>query len=55
MKESTRAYLYRVALAGIPLLTIYGIVDDKTAAVVAGLVAAVFSTGLAAKNTSTGS
>ena len=53
MSESTRAYWYRVATAAIPLLTIYGLVDDKAAAVIVGLVAAVFSTGLAAKNTST--
>lgn len=52
-KESNRAYIYRVSLAVIPLLTAYGIVSDTLAAQIVGLVGAVFNAGLAAANTST--
>jgi len=53
MKESTRAYWYRVANAVIPILTSYGVIAEQDAAVWLGLVAAVFSTGLATYHTST--
>lgn len=53
MSESTRAYWYRIANAVIPILVSYGLIADREAAVWAGLVAAVFSTGLATKHTST--
>ena len=53
MPESTRAYLYRIVLALIPVLTAYGVVSDQRAPLFAGLAAAVFSSGLAAVNTST--
>lgn len=52
-KESVRAYIYRVSLAVIPLLTAYGLLADETAALVIGLAGAVFNAGLAARNTST--
>lgn len=51
--ESTRAYLYRVFLALVPIATIYGIVEQQDAALWTGLAAAILSTGLAAANTST--
>jgi len=53
MSERTRAYLYRVALAGIPLAQAYGIVTKETAPLWGGLAAAVLVSGLAAVNTST--
>lgn len=53
MKESTRAYLYRVLLAAQPIVTAYGIVTDQLAALWVGLGAAVLGIGLAAANTST--
>lgn len=53
MNESTRAYLYRVTLAALPILTAYGVVADQRAPLFAGLAAAILSSGLAAANTST--
>jgi hypothetical protein len=53
MSEAARAYWYRVANAVVPLLTTYGVVAEKDAAVWIGLLAAVFSTGLATAYTST--
>jgi len=53
MSERTRAYLYRVAVAVIPLAQAYGIVNDQTAALWGSLAAAVLVSGLAAINTST--
>lgn len=52
-KESVRAYIYRVSLAVIPLLTAYGLLADETAALIVGLAGAVFNAGLATANTST--
>jgi hypothetical protein len=51
--ERTRAYLYRVLLAALPILTFAGVLTDEAAPLVAGLIAAVFGAGLAANNTST--
>jgi hypothetical protein len=51
--EATRAYIYRVLLAIIPILTVYGIVDGNDAAVWIGLAGAVLGQGLATANTST--
>ena len=54
--ETRRAYLYRVALAVMALLTIYGVVDADTAPVWLGVVFAVLgigSAGLATANTTT--
>lgn len=53
MNERTRAYLYRVLLAAIPLLQAYGIVEDEQVPLIVGLVGAVLATGLATLNTST--
>ena len=53
LNEPRRAYLYRVSLAVIPLLSIYGIVADNTLTLWAGIVAAVLNVGLATANTST--
>lgn len=53
MKESTRAYLYRIVTVVIPILTAYGVVSEEKAPLFVALAAAVFSTALAAKNTST--
>lgn len=55
MKEATRAYLYRIALAVLPLLTLWGVVSDQEGPLVIALVAAILGVGLAAKNTSTDS
>ena len=51
--EQTRAYIYRVLTAAVPLVTAYGIIDGRTAALWLGLAAAILGTGLAAYNTST--
>ena len=53
MNEATRAYIYRIVLALIPIATAYGIVAETEAALFVGLAAAILSTGLAAVNTST--
>ena len=56
LTEPRRAYLYRVALAVMALLTIYGVVDADTAPVWLGVVFAVLgigSAGLATVNTTT--
>lgn len=49
--EHTRAWIYRVLTAALPLLTFYGVITDEAVPLIAGLVAALFGTGLAAKNT----
>ena len=51
--EKTRAYIYRVLTATVPLVTAYGIIDQRTAALWLGLAGAILGTGLAAYNTST--
>lgn len=53
MSESTRAYIYRVSLAVLPLLTAYGIVQESDVPLYIGLVAAILNVGLAVRNTST--
>jgi hypothetical protein len=53
MKESQRAYIYRIVLALVPLAVIYGVVQEQDVAVWVGLAAAVLGTGLATANTST--
>lgn len=50
--ESTRAWVYRVITAAIPLLTFYGVISDEVVPLIVGLVAAILGTGLAARNTS---
>ena len=51
--EQTRAYIYRVLTAAVPLVTAYGILDGRTAALWLGLAGAILGTSLAAYNTST--
>jgi len=51
--EVTRAYIYRVLTAAVPLVTAYGIIDQRTAALWAGVIGAVCGVGLASMNTST--
>jgi hypothetical protein len=55
--QNTRAYIYRVAVAVMPLLILYGVISEQAAALWVGVLAAVLSVGsssLAAKNTPTG-
>jgi hypothetical protein len=51
--ENIRAYLYRIIVAALPILTAYGIVKDTEVPLYIGLAAAILSTGLATANTST--
>ncbi len=50
--EATRAWVYRVVTAALPLLTAYGVVTEEKVPLIVALVAAVLSTGMAARNTS---
>lgn len=51
--EKTRAYIYRVLTAAVPLVAAYGIIDQRTAALWVSLAGAILGTSLAAYNTST--
>lgn len=52
--ESTRAYLYRVALAIVILATAYGVIaGEEQVAAITGVVTALLGNGLATLNTST--
>jgi len=51
--EAKRAYIYRVLLAVLPLLTAYGVVAENQVPLFVGLAAAVLGVGLATANTST--
>lgn len=54
--EKTRAWIYRIAVAAVPVLTGYGVVEDSKAALWLGLIGAVLGFGtnvLASANTST--
>ena len=53
MKESTRAYIYRVLLALQPIVVAYGLATDTQAVLWLSVASAVLSTGLATANTST--
>lgn len=56
MSEQTRAYIYRIVTAIIPLLLIVGWVSNEVAGAILGITAAVLavgSSGLAAANTTT--
>lgn len=53
MDEKTRAYIYRVAVAVLPLLVILGVVSQEVVPVVVSILAAALLPGLAAANTST--
>ena len=49
--ETTRAWIYRVITAALPLLTAYGVVAETDVPLIVALVAAILGTGLAARNT----
>ena len=51
--EATRAWIYRVLTAAVPLVAAYGLIDGRTAALWLSMCAAILGTGLAAYNTST--
>jgi hypothetical protein len=53
LTERQRAYLYRLLIAIVPLLGVYGVVDQRAVAFISALVAATFGFSLAAANTST--
>ena len=56
MNEKTRAWIYRIAIAVVPLLVMYGLIEDSSAALWLGVVGALLGTGtnvLASANTST--
>lgn len=56
MSEKTRAYIYRIVLAVIPLLVVFGVVSEDQVTEWVALAAAVLGTGaagLATGNTST--
>ena len=50
--EATRAYIYRVLVALVPILVGFGVVDSRQVSVWLGLAAAVLGFGLASANTS---
>ena len=51
--EVTRAWIYRVLTAAVPLVAAYGVIDQRTAALWVSLAGAILGTGLAAYTTST--
>ena len=52
--EKTRAWIYRISVAAVPLLTGYGVIEDSKAALWLGLIGAVLGTNvLASTNTNT--
>ena len=51
--EPTRAWIYRVLTAAVPLVAAYGVIDQRTAALWVSLAGAILGTGLAAYNTIT--
>lgn len=51
--EPIRAWLYRIFVAVVPLLTFYGIVDDRSAPLWVAFAASILGFGLASANTST--
>jgi hypothetical protein len=54
--EATRAWIYRICVAVVPLLTGYGVIEDSRAALWLGVAGAFLGFGsslLAASNTST--
>jgi len=53
VNEPTRAYIYRVLTACVPLAVAYGHLNEQEAALWLAVAAAVLGTGLAALNTST--
>ncbi len=56
MDEKTRAWLYRIGVAAVPLLSAYGVLEESRTALWLGLLGAVLGGGvslLASANTST--
>lgn len=56
MSEATRAYIYRIALAVLAALSLYGLIGPDEIPVWTGVIVAVLgigTTALATKNTST--
>jgi len=53
LSEPTRAWIYRVLTAAVPLTIAYGVTTEATAALWLALAQAVLGLGLAARNTST--
>lgn len=53
LSEPTRAWLYRVLTAAVPLLVAYGAIDEQVAPLIVALGASLFGFGLASSNTST--
>lgn len=51
--EATRAWIYRVLVAVVPILVFYGAVDESQIAVWLGLASSVLGLGMASMNTST--
>ena len=51
LTAARRAWLYRVAVALVPLLTAFGVASESDAALIVGVIAAVLSTGTAALHT----
>lgn len=54
--EKTRAWIYRITMAAVPVLTGYGVIEESKAALWVGLLGAVLGFGasaLASANTST--
>ena len=43
--QKTRGYIYRVSVAVMPLLILYGVVSETEAALWVGVVAAILSVG----------
>lgn len=50
--EPTRAWIYRIITATIPILAYYGVITEDLAPMLLGLAAAFLGTGLAVLNTS---
>lgn len=56
MSEKTRAYIYRISVAALPVLVAYGVLAENQVAMWLGLAGAVLGVGtnaLASANTST--
>lgn len=52
MNEATRHRIYKISVAVIPILVVYGLIAENAAPVWLGLLNAVFNSALAAVNTS---
>lgn len=54
LKESTRAYIYRILMSVSPIVVGYGLLTGEQAALWLSLIANILGVTLAAANTSTG-